>query len=174
MQIEILNGTEISHFHSDILQMLFDADAEFVPPLSMRSSATQKNMSPALGNTDGVRKYFDTIIAERFVILTNEDKLVGFVAFRENYQSDEISGEFLPNIYISTLIVKKEGRGCGATTAMYQKLFSDYTDSYVFTRTWSTNTAHIKILGKFGFDEFKRLENDRGEGIDTVYFIKQK
>ena len=30
-------------------------------------------------------------------------------------------------------------------------LFEKYSDRPIFTRTWSTNLAHIKILEKFGF-----------------------
>ena len=52
----------------------------------------------------------------------------------------------------------------------YSYLFEKYSDRPIFTRTWSTNLAHIKILEKFGFSEHLRIKNHRGENIDTVYF----
>ena len=56
---------------------------------------------------------------------------------------------------------------------MYAHLFDDiFPDRSIFTRTWSTNAAHIKILDKFNFEIIKCIENDRGDGIDTVYFAK--
>ena len=55
---------------------------------------------------------------------------------------------------------------------MYETLFKKYENVDIFTRTWSTNEAHIKILMKFDFEIMSVLKNDRGEGIDTVYFKK--
>jgi len=81
----------------------------------------------------------------------------------------------LPNIYLSTLILSTESRGKGVTKKLYAHLFNElYPDKSIFTRTWSTNLAHIKILDYFSFEEIARLENDRGNGIDTVYFAKRK
>jgi RimJ/RimL family protein N-acetyltransferase len=58
---------------------------------------------------------------------------------------------------------------------MYEHLFFTlFPTHHLFTRTWSTNAAHIAILGKFGFSQIARIENDRGEGIDTVYFAKKR
>ena len=58
---------------------------------------------------------------------------------------------------------------------MYNHLFFElYGGSNVFTRTWSTNYAHTKILDFFGFEEMARLVGDRGNGIDTVYFSKKQ
>jgi ribosomal protein S18 acetylase RimI-like enzyme len=71
-------------------------------------------------------------------------------------------------------VVSPKARGKGVTTALYQKLFTEYEKVNIFTRTWSTNFAHIKILGKYGFEVIKILKDDRGIGIDTVYFKKAK
>ena len=84
----------------------------------------------------------------------------------------KIGEEDLPNIYISTLLVSPEGRGKGLTSKMYEILFAEYENANIFTRTWSTNEAHIKILSKFGFEAMLILKNDRGNGIDTIYFKK--
>ena len=89
--------------------------------------------------------------------------------------SNEIKEDTLPNIYLSTLVLKPEARGKKLTFYMYDYLFNIlYPESNIFTRTWSTNIPHIKILSKFDFDEFIRKPNDRGEGIGTVYFCKTR
>ncbi len=106
------------------------------------------------------------------MIAKEDGKTVAFVAYRENFTNEKITEEHLPNIYISTLIVRPEGRGMGLTQKMYQTLFSEYEKAWFFTRTWSTNMAHIKILSKFNFETMCVIKNDRGEGIDTVYFKK--
>ena len=106
---------------------------------------------------------------------SENERILGFVSFKENYTTDVISQHDLPNIYVSTLVVSEAARGRGITTYMYNYLFNElYDEANVFTRTWSTNVAHIKILGKFAFEEISRIENHRGNGIDTVYYAKRR
>lgn len=45
-------------------------------------------------------------------------------------------------------------------------------DKKLKTRTWSTNDAHIHILQSIGFVMVKNIDNDRGIGINTLYFEK--
>ena len=40
-------------------------------------------------------------------------------------------------------------------------------------RTWSTNKAQLHLMEKMDFHCETRLKNDRGEGIDTLYFVKE-
>ena len=37
-------------------------------------------------------------------------------------------------------------------------------------RTWSTNRAQAHLMPELGFEEVLRLPNDRGCGVDTVYY----
>lgn len=164
-------------YEDDIFRMLSEGDKEFVPPLSCRTSTTQKNLSSdcAAQSTDGIKAYFDGMMEQLILGCLEDERLLGFMSFRENYTCDCIDESTFPNIYISTLIVSPEARGKGLTKKMYSYLFGTvYSDRNIFTRTWSTNGAHIAILEKFGFKNTVRIENDRGQGIDTVYFEKKK
>lgn len=174
MEIKFLDETTKNVFDEDILSMLYEADEDFVPPLSARNSTTQKNLSAVSDTENGVKSYFDELKKQKFMVCTEDNTLLAFVSYKEDYINDEISEDFLPNIYISTLIVKKEGRGKGITTSMYGVLFEKYKDRNIFTRTWSTNAAHIKVLSKYGFNILTVLKNHRGNGIDTIYFKKDK
>lgn len=173
MDIKILTADEKNKYYDDMLDMLTLSDDDFVPPLSSRSSTTQKDLASGVKSSDGVKKYLGEMMNQQIMASVDGDKLLGFVSFRENYTNNEIKASDLPNIYISTLIVNPESRGMGITRKMYDILFEEYKNVNIFTRTWSTNGAHIKILGKYGFDLICRIENDRGEGIDTVYFAKR-
>ena len=42
----------------------------------------------------------------------------------------------------------------------------------ITTRTWSQNDAQIHTLLKRGYKLLKTLANDRGAGVDTLYFGK--
>jgi ribosomal protein S18 acetylase RimI-like enzyme len=172
MHIQIVEKDEQGNFYNEILEMLTAADDEFVPPLSARSSTTQQDLSATCQCANGVLEYFEQLKNQRFMVAHENGKLLAFVSFKENFVNAEIQDTQLPNIYISTLIVKPEGRGRGLTYKMYEKLFAEYARSNIFTRTWSTNHAHIKILTKFGFETLTVLKNHRGEGVDTIYFKK--
>ena len=172
MEIQILTAAQQDEYDEEILEMLIRGDAEFVPPLSARSSTTQSLLTGTTNAGGGVLNYFKGLKKQRILVATAEGKLLGFVSFKENFVNDKIGSESLPNIYISTLLVAPEGRGQGLTRKMYAFLFAAYENANVCTRTWSTNEAHIKILSKFGFETVSVLENDRGNGIDTIYFQK--
>lgn len=160
-------------YRDEMYAMLAYSDREFVPPLSARRSTTQKNLSDGICSESGIRAYFDEMCRQQILGAFEADKLLGYVSFRENYTSDVIGGEYLPNIYLSTLVSKPEARGKGMTVQMYDDLFNRrYADRSILTRTWSTNYAHTRILERFHFCELHRIPNDRGVGIDTVYYYR--
>jgi len=173
MDIRIIEKKEYEKFYEEIIQMLIEGDDEFVPPLSMRSSTTQKDLKASEKSENGVMDYFEGLKEQKIMVAVENDMLVAFLSYRENYTNDIISSNETPNIYISTLLVKPAGRGKRLTQTMYGILFDTYKERNIFTRTWSTNDAHIRILSKFGFETLHVIENDRGNGIDTVYFSKR-
>lgn len=170
MEIRIIKESEHKAYYDEILNMLILGDEEFVPPLSARSSTTQSDWKRQKKQADGVTNYFEELKKQRLMVATENGKLQAFVSFRENFKNDKITVDDLPNIYLSTLIVHPDGRGKGLTQKMYEILFKEYESANIFTRTWSTNAAHIKILSKFDFEILDVLKNDRGQGIDTIYF----
>ena len=174
MEFRILTSAEKAQYEQIMLEILTINDKAFVPPLSQRSSTTQKNL---LGNEAAadIRPYFDKMLTQNILAIFHEGSLIGYVSYIDNYVSDVIGPDTHPNIYLSTLVLRPESRGMGATKQAYTHLFLElYPDRNVFTRTWSSNAAHIKILSGFRFAELKRLPNDRGEGIDTVYYFKRR
>ena len=176
MDFKILTEKEKRLYKDDIICTLKESDNDFVPPLSMRNSTTQTDLtcSTALGD-QAIFSYGNEMLSQVILGAFEENNLLGFVSFKENYTNDIITSDSLPNIYISTLVLKKEARGKRLTQQMYDCLFNNlYKDRSIFTRTWSTNAAHLKILENFNFTLIKTIENDRGVGIDTVYFALQR
>ena len=144
-----------------------------MPPLSARASTTDKNLKSAGLGAGSVRPYFLKMAEQSILGAFLFGELVGVVSYIENYSSDVVLPEIAGNIYISTLVLSKSSRGQGLTKKMYEHLFFElYPERNIYTRTWSTNAAHIRILSSFGFSEFSRIISDRGENIDTVYFKK--
>ena len=175
MNFRIFTKNDKDFYEQTIINMMKESDRDFVPPLSARNSTTQKTLVGGTCSEQGLLAYFSEMNTQIILGAFEEDNLLGFVSFKENYTNDVILPEQLPNIYLSTLILKKDARGKGLTQQMYDYLFNTlYPDRNIFTRTWSTNFAHSKILKKFDFELIKTIPNDRGENIDTVYFAKMR
>ena len=171
MRFKLLSKDDKIIYKNEILEMMRVSDKDFVPPLSARNSTLQKDLTSFKSSTDGIVKYYAEMERQEILGVFDDDNLIGFVSFRIDYVCDVIDDSSKPNIYLSTLILKPETRGRGITRLLYDYLFNTlYPTRSIFTRTWSTNIAHTKILFGFGFSELSRKINDRGEGIDTVYY----
>ena len=166
MELKFLTEADKPRYHEELLHLLRESDNDFLPPLSQRCSTSDQAFTQKAENADGVLSYYDSMCKQSILIALIENKVAGFVSFREN----DACGK-TPNIYVSTLVVAQWARGKGLTRVMYEHLFGDaFADRHAYTRTWSTNVAHTKILARFGFAEQKRIKDDRGEGVDTVYY----
>ena len=155
----------------NIKELLVLCDSEFLPPLSSRKSTVQNDFAADEAG-GGVDAYFNDIKNQSAFISYSGKTLMGMMSFRENHTSHIMDNSCLPNVYISTIIVHPSYRRQGLTGKFYRDVMEKYPDRKIFTRTWSTNEAHIGLLKKLGFSEYARIENDRGQGIDTVYFNK--
>lgn len=174
MEFKFLTKEECEKHYDVFYKMLEMGDDEFVPPLSARSSTTQKNLNGGKKSENGIKAYLDGMLGQNMLVCEEGGEICGFVSFKNDYTCDCIKDTDKPNIYISTALVNPDFRGRKITAKMYEYLFNENTDKNIFTRTWSTNIAHTKILLKFGFSELLRIENDRGCGIDTVYYAKRR
>ena len=174
MEFVLLTEAQKLERRDEIIAMIAACDHEFVPPLSHRFSPSQTVFTPDACTEDGLPGYVEDMCKSSHILCAMEgDSILGFVAYRLDMTNQYLTAETLPNLYVAVLLVSPEARGRGITKAFYDHLFLEkYPDRNLYTRTWSTNQAHAKILRRFGLDIVIRIENDRGEGIDTVYFGK--
>lgn len=160
-------------YSEDIRELLKEADREFVPPLSSRIGTTQNTFGSSGEATDDIEPYFRNIKKQWAIIAVANGKVLGFMSLIPNHNIPNISESFERNIYLSTIIVKKEFRKSGIAEKLYDALLSRFNDRRIFTRTWSLNTGHLHLLDKKDFYEILNEENGRGEGIDTVYYCHE-
>lgn len=173
MTLQLLSPFEKDRYGPAIRELLTRGDREFVPPLSARNSTKQAELSGGEPLADGILSYYNELMTQEILAALEGESLLGFVSFRKDYTDGRITER--PNLYISTLLLAPEARGKGLTMTLYDELFFRlYPNRSVFTRTWSTNTAHVKILNRFSFEEYHRIQNHRGAGIDTVYYRRPK
>ena len=178
MSIIFVETLDKTPYEKGVWEILCECDQEFLPPLSSRESSSQKT----LGGLEAPKtllpyRYFEVMKAQNYIITLDEFGVVtGFMTFIHKYDCDELAEIGISN-YITTICVKKDHRNQGLLKQMYgymdKSLPSAYRLPYMSTRTWSTNAHHLSTLHHLGFYEAYRLENHRGEGIDTIYFYKK-
>lgn len=169
------------HLRAPIIELLTEADEEFVPPLSSRTSTTQvfgdgERSAAQVG--EGVEPYFEGLTGQSLIACTDDGgTLAGLMSFRPGFEHESFLAN--PSAYISTIIVRKSQRRQGLTMAMYGTILDpDFVTKAapqagsVSTRTWSSNTDHLGILERLGFELVEEIPNDRGPGIATLYFEK--
>ena len=171
MQLVILDEAQKERYAKDILALLTLSDNDFLPPLSARTSTTQTALQPLKSNDDGITFYHKEMMQQEILGALDGDVLLGFVSYKHNFSNACIDEKYFPNVYLSTLVLHPSARGKRLTAKFYDYLFNEvFPTRNIFTRTWSTNGSHLHILQSFDFKEWKRIPNDRGEGIDTVYY----
>lgn len=160
----------------EVYAILKECNEDFVPPLSQRNSTFQKDWSCTEDSEDGIRDYCAEIEKQNNVLLKRNGEMIAFLSFRVPYSCKELSG-FDKICYLTTLCIRKVYQGYKLAPEIYEQtkryIRELYPDHCMALRTWSTNGAQLHMMEKLGFTCVARLENDRGEGIDTVYFLKE-
>ena len=77
MEFRILNAFEKNQYREELLEILTINDKNFVPPLSQRSSTTQKNLLGDEGKAD-ILPYFNKMMEQNILAMFYEGKLFGF------------------------------------------------------------------------------------------------
>ena len=174
MEFLLFDSLRDTAYQPPVYEILKKCDREFVPPLSQRTSTTQKTLDSADPEEQGEPKsYFQKLREQSVILAVAQGRVLGFMSFLGRYTCEDI-GDQADTIYVSTVIVDPPHRGRGLTLAMYRRLmdFAQVRGLPISTRTWSTNHTHIQILSQLGFYELCRIRDGRGPGIDTVYFRK--
>ena len=163
---------------ADIWEILKMCDGDFYPPLSQRSSSYQKSFTANTGEVsdEGPRTYYDEMIRQQFLLTYIGEQMVGFMTFRVGYEYEKMGPDYNPSLYMTTACVRHEWRDHGIMGALYDQMEREMTVKFdcpaVTTRTWSTNDAQMNMLPHHGYQTLCVLKDDRGPGVDTVYFGK--
>lgn len=151
-----------------ILDLLHIADGEVLPPLTTRGGGTPEE------NLNGV---FQKELGRKLVYAVDEENpsspiLAGYLAYEDGHVA-EMSNGGCPCRYVIRVIVRPDYRGQGIAGRLYERLvcISDGLPGFG-VRTWTTNHAHRKALDRCGFVEDGVIKDDRGAGVDSIYYWK--
>ncbi|NBI06411.1 GNAT family N-acetyltransferase [Senegalia massiliensis] len=160
------NLNDILPFKDAIWNLLLLCDKDFYPTLSEREN-----------NPNGPYKYFKSLFIDeaKFLLAFDNKKLVGFSIFYHNYYEDIIS-QYTPCNYIKIACVHPDYRGQKIASKFNKFIESELPFElslpFIVRRTWSSNFPQMSLLQNYGYTLFHKFENDRGDGINTVYFSK--
>lgn len=168
----VLTKKLTNKYREGVKAVLFAADKEFVPPLSARSGTTQTELEAAPARESGPERYFRIMSSQAFVIAEKGGCVQGFMSYIPDRELD-LDGEILICDYVSTIVVDPARRGKGLTGQMYRKLMQARSGKCIATRTWSENHAHLHLLQSLGFKLALTIPDDRGPGMDTVYYVHE-
>ena len=102
MQFKVLTEEDKIKYQEDVINMMKRSDNDFVPPLSARTSTTQSDLTSKVGSEQGLLSYYSEMNKQQILGVFEEERLIAFVSYKENYSSKEVPEESLPNIYLSS------------------------------------------------------------------------
>ena len=175
MKTTILDGNKLSSSQKEQLyHLLVSREGDFIPPISERGEKSKE---------ENIKEYFEHLLSMRMVLIEEnvtmsnipdevrekEMHLAAYLAFEPEHYFPPTDETIL---YMSSAIVDPKYRGHHYLEEMYKCCFEEAGDRPVGTRTWSTNGVQLHLLPKLGFEVAERIVNDRGEGIDSLYYIR--
>lgn len=174
--VSVLYASDAQEYASAIERLLEKYDEEFCPPLSSRDSTTQTGGLNDERQDKGIQAYLENVLGQEVLIGKDGDDVIAFLSFTRKEEKDLLE-EQSPCVYVTTTIVEDAYRESGVATKLNRKLLDEIVPEmdvdYVTRRTWSTNKASMAYIESLGFDIVRRVEDDRGDGIDSLYYAKR-
>ena len=130
-----------------------ESDNEFTPPLFKRTKFVHQ-LKNGLNNRG-------------LMVIDADTKPVAATLYQTDYNGDR------EKAYLTFFRIIPELRRLGIGLWFRQKLLGHLKSAgfrSVVTRTWSTNYPMLRLNEKTNFQRTRVIEDDRGPGIDTVYY----
>lgn len=160
-----------------VLGLLTECDQDFYPPLSNRSSTSEKTLSGTTQGDNGVYSYYQEVLQQPVMIVKRGERIICFLSFRIGFTCEALK-QYGPVCYLTTLCLTHDERGKGISPHVYRAVeeyvMKHYPDLEITLRTWNTNQAQMHLMKKLNYQLVATLKDHRGPGVDTVYFVKQK
>ena len=173
---------DASGYREAVWQILIECDDDFLPALSARSGTYERG-GASLSDiphdscaAEGPRAYFKDLEDQGLLVALLDSRAIGFLSFISGFERPELAS-CSPSIYMTTGCVTGEYRSRGIMAHLVSYLIDEICSGveyrFVTTRTWSTNTASINHLESLGFLVVRTVRNNRGKGIDTLYYARE-
>lgn len=160
-----------------VLALLTECDEDFYPPLSNRSSTSEKKLSGTMRGNNGVYSYFEEVLQQQVMLVKRGERIICFMTFRIGFTCEALA-KYGPVCYLTTLCLTHDERGKGISPHVYhaveEYVMEHYPELEITLRTWNTNGAQMHLMKKLNYELVATLKDHRGPGVDTVYYVKKK
>lgn len=167
-------GEMVSPETEAMYRILTECDQDFYPPLSARSSSRQLSWDTKEEKNDGVKDYYEMLLEQENLFWKEDGEIAGFLSFLPHYSCEYLK-DYGDICYLTTLCISPKFRGRGLSPKIYAAVFAHihrtYPEQTIAFRTWSTNAAQMHLVKRLGLTEVLRLPDDRGPGVDTIYYV---
>lgn len=164
--------------HRETLRdFLCDYEDEFVPPLTARSGVEEWDDDEPGESLD---PFLDDCFDQEVIGAFNGDgELIGITVYDYGF-FHALPQEMNPCVYVTITLVAEDYRQQGVNQRISTEVYNHALElsgkqniqSMAF-RTWSTNEGGKALMEKYNFKEMYRIEDDRGEGVDSIYYAAQ-
>lgn len=135
---------------------------DFTPPLDEREKNIQERIQNTLYKPDSGYLILESQTMDSNIFI------IGIIGF-DKYWKNEMDA------YINFLAIHPEYRGLGLSSILVKKVESKLKYEgiqHINVCTWSTNKPVLNFYEKRNFQVNQVLKNDRGYGLDTIYYYK--
>ncbi|MBP7021119.1 MAG: GNAT family N-acetyltransferase [Planctomycetes bacterium] len=164
--------TKNKEIRQKLLQLLQQVNADFYPPLSQRRP---------------LKDWLDLFERGTIIYIQENNEILGFAVYYAHLTETMLTylrpcvnmdpivdtlGIPYSQGYIHFIATTQNARGKGVADQLMNALFQHAQQNNVQQLrviTWSTNIKSLQLYKKFKFHEYKRKQNDRGSGIDSIY-----
>lgn len=157
-------------YKQKLLSLLLACDDDFFPTISAKRN-------PHDGKKEtGLRIYMDEKKDYHYLLVWDEGRLIAFSNFVLDF-TIPCFPDYPKSLHIDTVCVERAYRNQGIGKRIYQyyeEMLPDaFRATYYTLETSSINKPQIKLMEKFQYEIICRITDDRGKGIDTIYFGKK-
>lgn len=166
-----VKGNELGKYEESVLALLMMCDDDFYPSLSSR----RINRTGSQDQKTNLQLYIRDKHDFGYILCLDEERVIGFVNWEYEYQADGFH-RYPKNAYFDTVLVHPAKRATAIPLFLYRQAENRLRDErirYIGTSTWSTHAMQIRFFERLGMKRFNQGNDDRGNGISSVHYIKE-
>jgi ribosomal protein S18 acetylase RimI-like enzyme len=141
-------------------------DHEFYPPLSERGGGISERLEKCLDTPEA-----NYLIARLYEIDHSDpvNGIIGMIGCTKNWKDED-------SAYVNFLASHPDYRKYGVSKALTRELellMGKQGFKRIYVCTWSTNPTAMDFYEKLGYNAYSIVLNQRGNGVDTIYYKKK-
>lgn len=150
-------GSQTIH---EVNGLLKQCDDDFTPKLSTRHDCHHLDFTDDGGS---LYEFMYSLMTEHVVIAFVDGNVAALAVYDDNEDGS----------YLALILTGHDYRGLKLASRLYDYVEHHAVNGTLRLRISSGNTTQLAILEKRGYTQLHTIENDRADGLHTIYFEKR-